>query len=150
MRVPIGWLTTLCDPGIEPRALAERLSMTGTEVERLGELGVPSTDGFVIGRVLSAEPHPDADRLKVCAVDTGEGEPRTIVCGAPNVAGGQTVAVALPGAVMPDGTKLGKAKLRGIESAGMILSEAEMELGEDGDGIAVLGRRRGGRRRAAR
>ena len=138
MRVPIGWLTTLCDPGIEPRALAERLSMTGTEVERLGELGVPSTDGFVIGRVLSAEPHPDADRLKVCSVDTGEGEPRTIVCGAPNVAGGQTVAVALPGAVMPDGTKLGKAKLRGIESAGMILSEAEMELGEDGDGIAVL------------
>jgi phenylalanyl-tRNA synthetase beta chain len=138
MRVPIGWLSTFCNPGIEPQALGERLSMSGTEVERLRELGVASTDGFVVGRVLSAEPHPDADRLRVCSVDAGEGEPRTIVCGAPNVAGGQTVAVALPGAVMPDGTKLRKAKLRGIESAGMILSEAEMELGTDGDGIAVL------------
>ncbi len=73
----------------------------------------------------------------VCVVDDGEGE-RTIVCGAPNVAAGQTVAVALPGAVMPGGQKLGKAKLRGIESAGMILAEDELELGDDHDGIMVL------------
>ncbi len=138
MRVPISWLSTLCDSGLEPRDLAERLSMTGTEVERLAELGVPSTEGFVVGHVLSAEPHPDADRLRVCTVDTGDDEPRTIVCGAPNVDGGQTVAVALPGARMPDGTKLRKAKLRGVASAGMILSETEMELGEESDGIAVL------------
>ena len=70
--------------------------------------------------------HPDADKLSVCEVDAGEGG-RTIVCG-PNVAAGQTVPVALPGAVMPDGTKLGKAKLRGVESNGMILSEAELRL----------------------
>ena len=138
MRAPLGWLNSLCDAGLEPGALAERLSMTGTEVERVTALGVESADGFVVGRVLAAEAHPDADRLRVCSVDAGDGEPRTIVCGAPNVAAGQTVAVALPGAVMPDGTKLGKAKLRGVESSGMILSETEMELGEDSDGIAVL------------
>ena len=138
MRVPLHWLREICDPGLAPGDLAERLSMTGTEVERVTEIGAASDEGFVVGRVLSAEQHPDADRLRVCAVDAGEGEPRTIVCGAPNVAAGQMVAVALPGAVMPDGTKLGKAKLRGIESAGMILSETEMELGEDAAGIAVL------------
>ena len=138
MRAPLSWLTELCDPGLDPRRLADRLSMTGTEVERVLELGVASAEGFVVARVLSAEQHPNADRLRVCSVDAGEGEPRTIVCGAPNVAAGQTVAVALDGAVMADGTKLGKAKLRGIESAGMILSETEMELGEDANGIAVL------------
>ena len=138
MRLPISWLQELCDPGMEPRELAERLSMTGTEVERVTRLGAPSPEGFVVGHVLSAEQHPNADRLRVCEVDTGDGEPRTIVCGAPNVAAGQTVAVALPGAVMPDGTKLGQAKLRGVESRGMILSETEMELGDDTAGIAVL------------
>ena len=70
--------------------------MTGTEVERVGTVGPPSAEGFVVGKVLSAEPHPNADRLRVCTVDTGDGE-RTIVCGAPNVAAGQTVPVALPG-----------------------------------------------------
>jgi len=138
MRVPLSWLHELCDPGLEPRQLADRLSMTGTEVERITHVGVASVDGFVVGRVLSADPHPDADRLRVCSVDAGEGEPRTIVCGAPNVAAGQSVAVALPGAVMPDGTRLGPARLRGIESSGMILSEAEMEIGDDASGIAVL------------
>ncbi len=101
-------------------------------------LSVPDPpEGFVVGRVLSAEQHPNADRLRVCVVDAGDGE-RTIVCGAPNVAAGQTVAVALPGATMPGGEKLGKAKLRGVESAGMILSEDELELGSDHDGIMVL------------
>ncbi len=97
----------------------------------------PRPDAFVVGKVLSVEKHPDADKLSVCQVDAGDGG-RTIVCGAPNVAEGQTVPVALPGAVMPDGTKLGKAKLRGVESNGMILSEAELELGDDAAGIAVL------------
>jgi phenylalanyl-tRNA synthetase beta chain len=138
MLVPWSWLSAYCDPGIAPEQLAERLTMTGTEVERLGHVGAPRGDGFVVGRVLSAEPHPNADRLKVCEVDVGVDGSRTIVCGAPNVAAGQTVAVALPGAVMPGGEKLGKAKLRGVESNGMILSETEMEVGPDADGIAVL------------
>ena len=137
MRVPLSWLAEHCDPGMEPGALAERLAMTGTEVERVTTAGPPSPDNFVIGRVLSAEQHPNADRLRVCTVDTGDGE-HTIVCGAPNVAAGQTVAVARPGAVMPDGTELGRAKLRGVESDGMILSERELGVGEDHDGILVL------------
>ena len=138
MRVPYGWMADYCDPGLEPRVLAEQMAMTGTEVERVVTLGPPSSDGFVIGKVIAVEKHPDADRLKVCRVDTGDGE-RTIVCGAPNVASGQTVVVALPGAVMPGGMKIKQAKLRGVESNGMICSEKELELGEGHDGILVLG-----------
>lgn len=137
MRVPYSWLREYCDPEVEPAELAERLAMTGTEVERVGVVGPPAADGFVIGKVLSAEPHPNADRLRVCTVDTGDGE-RTIVCGAPNVAAGQTVPVALPGATLPGGHKIGKAKLRGVESAGMICASSELELGEGPPGILVL------------
>jgi phenylalanyl-tRNA synthetase beta chain len=137
MRVPYSWLREYCDPGIEPGALAERLAMTGTEVERVGAIGPPSAEGFVVGKVLSAEPHPNADRLRVCTVDTGDGE-RTIVCGAPNVAAGQTVPVALPGATLPGGHKIGMAKLRGVQSAGMICASSELELGEGPAGILVL------------
>ncbi len=137
MKVPYSWLRELCDPGIGPEELAERLAMTGTEVERVTLAGPPSSEGFVVGLVKAAEKHPDADRLRVCTVDTGAGE-RTIVCGAPNVAAGQTVAVALPGARMPGGEKLRKARLRGVTSDGMILSETEVEIGDDGDRIMVL------------
>jgi len=138
MRVPYSWLREYCDPGLEAGELAERLAMTGTEVERVGLVGPPSAEGFVVGHVLTREKHPDADRLSVCTVDTGDGEPRTIVCGAPNVDAGQTVPVALPGATMPGGAKLGKAKLRGIESHGMILSAAELEIAAESAGIMVL------------
>jgi phenylalanyl-tRNA synthetase beta chain len=138
MKVPYSWLREYCDPGIGAAELAERLAMTGTEVERVGAAGPPSGEGFVVGRVLSREKHPDADRLSVCMVEVGEGEPRTIVCGAPNVDAGQAVAVALPGATMPGGTKLGEAKLRGVKSSGMILSAAELEIAEESAGILVL------------
>ncbi|HEX2359757.1 MAG TPA: phenylalanine--tRNA ligase subunit beta [Solirubrobacterales bacterium] len=137
MRVPVSWLREYCDPGWDSDRLAERLALTGTEVERVSHAGAPSSEGFVVGRVTGVGPHPDADRLSVCTVDTGDGE-RTIVCGAPNVAAGQLVPVALPGAVLPGDVKLKKAKLRGVESDGMILSESELELGEDSDGIAVI------------
>jgi len=139
MRVPIDWLSEYVEVDLTPVELSERLAMTGTEVARVIHHGPLSSDNFVIGNVLSAEQHPDADRLRVCSVDCGEKEPRTIVCGAPNVAAGQTVAVALPGAVMPDGTELGEAKLRGIESSGMILAEDELGIGGEHDGIMVLG-----------
>jgi phenylalanyl-tRNA synthetase beta chain len=140
MRVPLPWLREYCDPALDTRAIEERLTMTGTKVEAIHHHGVGAPDHFVVGRVLSAEQHPDADRLKVFSVDLGQErqEPATIVCGAPNVAAGQTVAVARPGAVMPGGAKLGAAKLRGILSEGMILSESELEIGGASAGIMVL------------
>ncbi|HWF50740.1 MAG TPA: phenylalanine--tRNA ligase subunit beta [Solirubrobacteraceae bacterium] len=138
MRAPVEWLHEYCHPPLETRALADRLAMTGTEVERVERHGVGALERFVVGRVLEAGPHPNADRLSVCRVDVGEDEPAQIVCGAPNVRAGQTVAVARPGAVMPDGTKLKKAKLRGLESDGMILAEDEVAIGTEHDGIMVL------------
>jgi phenylalanyl-tRNA synthetase beta chain len=137
MRVPYSWLREYCDPGMDPAALADRLVMTGTEVERVETVGPSSGEGFVVGKVLEREQHPNADRLSVCRIDTGDGE-RTIVCGAPNVDAGQTVAVVLPGATMPGGMKIRKAKLRGVPSEGMILSAAELEIAEEADGIIVL------------
>jgi phenylalanyl-tRNA synthetase beta chain len=138
MLLPVLWLHDYCDPDLEVKALERRLTMTGSYVERVYTHGVAALDNFVVGRVLSAERHPDADRLTVCMVAVGEGDTAQIVCGAPNVAEGQTVAVARPGAVMPGGLRLKKAKLRGIESAGMILAEDEVAIGTNHDGIMVL------------
>ncbi|HEX7300316.1 MAG TPA: phenylalanine--tRNA ligase subunit beta [Solirubrobacteraceae bacterium] len=138
MRVPVEWLAEYADPGLPVSALEERLTMTGTKVEAVHHHGVDGLDRFVVGRVLEAARHPDADRLTVCSVDVGDGGPQQIVCGAPNVAAGQTVAVARPGAVMPDGATLGVAKLRGVESNGMILAEDELGIGTDHAGIIVL------------
>jgi phenylalanyl-tRNA synthetase beta chain len=138
MRVPYAWLRSYCDPGLSAEAAAERLTLAGDKLERLHRVGVGDVSAFVTGRVLEAEQHPDADRLTVCKVDVGRDHPQTIVCGAPNVEAGQTVAVALPGAVMPDGSTLGEAKLRGVVSSGMILAEDEVGIGEDHFGIMVL------------
>jgi phenylalanyl-tRNA synthetase beta chain len=138
MLLPTLWLHDYCDPGLDPKALEERLTMTGTKVERLFAHGVTALENFMVGRVLSAERHPDADRLTVCMVALGEGDTAQIVCGAPNVAEGQTVAVARPGAVMPGGVRLKRAKLRGVESDGMILAEDEVAIGTAHDGIMVL------------
>ncbi len=143
MRVPLSWLADHVDPGLAPEDLARRLSGSGTLVEAVHAVGVPAGDGnrdlFRVGRVLTADRHPDADRLRVCTVDLGGPEPAGIVCGAPNVAAGQTVAVALPGALLPGAPKpLGIARLRGVESRGMILSAAELALSEESDGILVL------------
>ena len=138
MRIPYSWVTEYCDPGWAPAELAEKLAMTGTEFERIERVGVPDTSEFVVARVLSAEKHPDADRLTVCTVDDGSGGERQIVCGAPNVEAGQTVAVARPGAIMPDGTQLGEAKLRGVRSSGMILAEDEVGISDAHAEIMVL------------
>jgi phenylalanyl-tRNA synthetase beta chain len=138
MKVPLSWLREYCDPGLDTARIEERLTMTGTKVETVLHHGAPATDGFVVGRVLTVAAHPKADRLRVCSVDVGAAEPAGIVCGAPNVAAGQTVAVALPGATMPDGTKIKDAKLRGVASAGMILSAPELQIDSDHEGIMVL------------
>lgn len=137
MRAPYNWLETYCKSGLNAADLADRLTMTGTKVEVLHRVGVGDPSEFVVGRVISAERHPDADRLTVCEVDVG-GQTSTIVCGAPNVAAGQIVAVAKPGAIMPDGTQLGEAKLRGVKSSGMILAEDEVGISEDHSEIMVL------------
>jgi phenylalanyl-tRNA synthetase beta chain len=142
VRVPVSWLAEHVETRLSPEALADRLALTGTAVEAVHRVGAPiARDGGAlrVGRVLEAGPHPNADRLRLCRVDVGEAEPAQIVCGAPNVAAGQTVAVALPGALLPGADRpLAVAKLRGVESRGMILSETELHLGPDAGGILVL------------
>src|SRR5215210_7975349 len=138
MRVPVGWLREYCDPALEAAEIADALTMAGVKLERLHRTGVGDPSAFVVGRVLEAERHPNAERLSVCQVADGSGAPRTIVCGAPNVTSGQTVAIARPGAVMPDGTVLGEAELRGVISSGMILAEDELGIGDDHSGVLVL------------
>ena len=142
MKVPVSWLREYVDFDWPVEELARRLVVTSCEVDRVVRRGVPDSDGnlehYVVGRVLDAHKHPNADKLTLCRVDVGAGEPKQIVCGATNVATGQTVAVVLPGAVMPEGFTIEKRKLRGELSEGMILSERELELGQDHTGIMVL------------
>jgi phenylalanyl-tRNA synthetase beta chain len=142
MRVPLSWLREYVPLEMPVRELADRLVISTCEVDRIETLGVPDSDGnlghFRVGRVLEAGKHPNADRLQLCQVDVGEGAPRQIVCGAWNFGAGATVAVALPGAVLPGGQTLERTKLRGEVSDGMILSERELALGDDHTGILVL------------
>ncbi len=142
MRVPLSWLRDSVALEMPVAELAERLAISSCEVERVIRRGVADEDGnfglYLVGRVLEAGKHPNADRLQLCRVDVGEPEPRQIVCGAWNFGAGATVAVALPGARLPDGRTLERAKLRGTLSDGMILSERELELGTDHTGILVL------------
>jgi phenylalanyl-tRNA synthetase beta chain len=142
MKVPYSWLREYAPVEVSPEQLAERLAVTTAEVERVSWRGVVDSGGnfdhFRVGRVLEAGKHPNADRLQLCKVDVGEGEARQIVCGAWNFGAGATVAVGLPGAIVPGGMKLEKVKLRGSVSEGMIMSERELELGQDQSGIMLL------------
>jgi phenylalanyl-tRNA synthetase beta chain len=142
MKVPLSWLREYVAIEASTADLAARLATSTCEVERIFHRGVPDVDGnlglYRVGLVVEAGKHPNADRLQLCRVDVGEGEPRQIVCGAWNFGAGATVAVALPGAVLPDGRTLERAKLRGAVSDGMILSERELEIGQDHSGIMVL------------
>src|SRR5947208_913917 len=142
MKVPISWLREYVPIDLPVDELATKLSVASAEVEGIERIGVPDTDGnlerFRVGRVLEAEKHPNADRRQLCRVDVGEGEPRQIVCGAWNFGPGATVAVALPGAVLPGGLELERREVRDEVSDGMILAEDEVELGPDHTGIMVL------------
>ncbi|MBT4096467.1 MAG: phenylalanine--tRNA ligase subunit beta, partial [Gemmatimonadetes bacterium] len=137
MKITKAWLADYVSFDWDTDELVERLTMAGLEEEAIEDLGA-RLGGVIVGHVLEASQHPNADRLSVCTVDVGEATPRTIVCGAPNVASGQRVPVILPGSTLPDGSKIGEAKLRGVASSGMICSEAELELGTDTSGIMVL------------
>ena len=142
MRLPISWLREYVQIPVSSRELADRLVITTCEVDGIETRGVVDANGnlelFRVGRVLEAAKHPNADRLQLCQVDVGEGDARQIVCGAWNFGAGATVAVALPGAVLPSGLQLERRKVRGETSDGMILAEDEVDLGTDHTGIMVL------------
>lgn len=145
MRISWNILRTLADTGtLTPRQAADVLTSTGLEVEHVEALEPIKgmLEGVVVGHVLACDRHPDADRLSICQVDTGEGEPKQIICGAPNVAAGQKVLVATVGATLctTDGTciNIKKAKIRGVESQGMICAEDELGIGTSHEGILVL------------
>ena len=136
MKITYNWLREYVDFAWDWPELAEHLTMAGLAFEGVEDLGA-RYEGVVIGRVNSCRPHENADRLTVCQVDVGTGV-NTIVCGAPNVAAGQTVAVALPGTELPRGMLIKKAKIRGVASEGMLCAEDELGLGDSHDGIVVL------------
>jgi phenylalanyl-tRNA synthetase beta chain len=143
MRAPLSWLREYVETSATARELERRLSVSTVEVERVIDVGVPDVDGnlghFVVGRVVSAERHPNADRLQLCHVDVGNRDPQQIVCGAWNFGAGATVAVGLPGALLPGFPgPLEERPLRGEVSRGMILAEDEVGLGVDHSGIMLL------------
>ena len=142
MRVPLSWLREYVRLEMPLDHLTERIDISSAVVASIEHRGVSDDGGnlglFRAGKVLSAGKHPNADRLQLCVVDVGEGDPHKIVCGAWNFGAGATVAVALPGAKLPDGLVLERRKLRGEMSEGMILSERELQLGQDHTGIIVL------------
>ncbi len=137
MLLSLNWLREFTPYEGDVQALADRLTMLGLEVE---DIHNPFEDikDVVVGHVLAREKHPDADKLSVCSVDLGLGEPVTIVCGAPNVAAGQYAPVAKAGTALPGGLTIKKSKIRGQESNGMICSEKELGLAEESEGILVL------------
>lgn len=137
MLISLQWLREFVPYEGETQALADRITMQGLEVEGIFD-PFEEIAKIVVGHVVEREAHPESDHLSVCKVDAGQGELLQIVCGAPNVAAGQKVPVALVGTTMPGGLAIKKAKLRGVASFGMICSERELGLSEDHEGIMVL------------
>jgi phenylalanyl-tRNA synthetase beta chain len=138
MRVSMNWLRTLANPNISNEQLGLRLTMAGLEVEESVK-AAPEFTHVVVGHITAIEKHPDADKLNVCRVDVGDGTERQIVCGAPNAAVGLLVPCALPGAVLPGGLSIKEAKLRGVQSQGMLCSARELGLSLDHGGLLALG-----------
>jgi phenylalanyl-tRNA synthetase beta chain len=137
MHVPISWLADWVPIGWEPRDLASRITMAGLEVEGI-ESAAPPFNGVIVAEILEASKHPQADKLQVCRVSTGSGEPVQIVCGAPNARAGLKSALAIVGAKLPGGLDIKAARLRGVESQGMLASAKELGLAETSSGILEL------------
>jgi len=137
MKFSESWLRTLVAPELSSEELSHLLTMAGLEVEELDPVA-PHFNDVVVAHVLEVTKHPDADRLNVCKVDTGRGEPTIIVCGAPNVAVGLRVPCALPGARLPGDFVIKIAKVRGIESSGMLCSAKELGIAEEASGLLIL------------
>ena len=137
MKFTLSWLGTFVSiDGLSPAQLADRLTMLGLEVESVEKL-YQGLDRILTARVVAVRPHPNADRLSLCDVDTGQ-ETVQVVCGAPNVRPGLVSALALPGVTLPGGMKIGKARVRGEQSLGMLCSARELGLGDDHSGIIEL------------
>lgn len=137
MKFPLSWLKEHLDTDAGVQEIAERLTMIGVEVEEVSDRS-QGLEKFVVASVLSAEQHPDADRLRVCMVDAGNG-PIQVVCGAPNARGGMKAVFAASGMYIPGiDVTLKTAKIRGVESHGMLLAEDEMGIGEDHTGIVEV------------
>ncbi|MFG0232977.1 phenylalanine--tRNA ligase subunit beta [Achromobacter sp. 413638] len=137
MQFPESWLRSLVNPEIATDELAHRLTMAGLEVEDAVP-AAPAFSGVVVARIVEIAPHPDADKLRVCQVDDGSGALLQIVCGAPNAAAGLTVPLARVGAELPGGMKIGVAKMRGVQSSGMLCSARELGLSQDHAGLMEL------------
>ncbi len=137
MRVPLSWLRDYVDVDRTPEQLAERLTLLGMEVKAIIAWGADWHD-VVVGELLSVERHPRADRLSLTRVTVGSGEPLEIVCGATNIAVGQRVPVALPGAVLPGDRRIERTEKMGVVSNGMLCSGEELGLTSDADGILIL------------
>ncbi|HTQ01212.1 MAG TPA: phenylalanine--tRNA ligase subunit beta [Casimicrobiaceae bacterium] len=137
MKFSEAWLRAMCDPPISSTALCERLTMAGLEVEEAAP-AAPPFDRVVVARIEKVEPHPNADRLRVCTVDVGTSEKLGIVCGAPNAAPGMNAPCALEGAILPGGLAIRRATMRGVESRGMLCSAKELRLDEDASGLLAL------------
>ncbi|MCL2590049.1 MAG: phenylalanine--tRNA ligase subunit beta [Betaproteobacteria bacterium] len=138
MQFSENWLRTFVDPSLDSDALGHLLTMAGLEVEEAHPVAPPFS-GVVVAHIVEAEKHPNADKLKLCKVDVGAGEPLQIVCGAPNAAVGMKVPCAKVGAVLPGDFVIKAAKLRGIDSSGMLCSGRELGLSEDHSGLLALG-----------
>jgi phenylalanyl-tRNA synthetase beta chain len=136
MKLPLSWLKGWVDPGLAPRELGDRMTLAGFELESIVS-AAPAFSGVVVAEILSAERHPQADKLQVCRVSIGGAEVQ-IVCGAANARAGLRTALAQVGAVLPGDLKIKAAKLRGVESAGMLCSTKELGLAEVSDGILEL------------
>jgi len=137
MKISENWLREWVNPSVSAAALAEKLNLAGLECEA-EPLTTDPPRGVVVARILKAEPHPQADRLRVCEVDAGGGQPLSIVCGAANARAGILVPAALPGAVLPGGKRIEAAVLRGVPSAGMLCSAVELGLAEKSEGLLEL------------
>ena len=138
MKVSFNWLAQHLDTaGRSTTELADLLTFAGVEVEEIQERGIRS-EFIIVGQVTAFEPHPNADKLRLCQVDDGSGTPRQIVCGAKNFASGDKVPVALPGAVLPGNFQIKESKLRGVLSQGMMCSGRELGLGDDHEGLMIL------------
>jgi phenylalanyl-tRNA synthetase beta chain len=137
MNISTTWLREWINPKVSDEALAEQLTMAGLEVDGIAPVA-PYFENIVVGFVLSCEQHPDADKLNLCQVDVGRADALQIICGASNIRADLKVIVATIGAVLPNGLKIKKAKLRGVESFGMICSDSELGMADSSTGIAEL------------